>query len=294
MIFDGQFISNNKSFNVLLIGHCCHDIMRNGQLRMGGSIAYMSSICNALGIQPGVITSFGSDFLFFDPFYSTCREVICVPSHFTTTFENIYTDQGRVQKIHNKASNITIRDLKEIEKPPDVVVLAPIADELDAELCRAFPDSITIATVQGWLRTWDESGWVRQKDFDLEVLKGIDILILSTEDYPGIESHISRLVEIFPLIVITDNINGAWMYSNEYSMHFPSYTVREVDPTGAGDAFAAGFFITYINTGDYIESMISGHTLASLNIERSGVEHITHQTIQNRFKDYPRNLIKKL
>lgn len=294
MMFDSSFISNKKTINVLLIGHCCHDIMRNGHIKLGGSIAYMSSICNSLGILPRVITSYGPDFLFFDPFYTTCGEIICIPSHFTTTFENIYTEQGRVQKIYNKASNITIRELKENDKPPDVVVLAPIADELDTALCRAFPDSITIATVQGWLRTWDESGWVRQKDFDLEVLKGIDILILSTEDYPGIENQISRLVEIFPLIVITDNFNGACMYTDEYAMHFPSYKVSEVDPTGAGDAFAAGFFINYIHTGDYIESMISGHTFASLNIEKPGIEHINPQTIQSRFKEYPRDLIKKL
>jgi sugar/nucleoside kinase (ribokinase family) len=54
----------------------------------------------------------------------------------------------------------------------------------------------------------------------------------------------------------------------------PAYVRDEVDPTGAGDVFAAAFLIRYHETGDVREAMRFGSAAASLAVGAPGVEGI--------------------
>ncbi|HZS90668.1 MAG TPA: carbohydrate kinase family protein [Chloroflexota bacterium] len=50
----------------------------------------------------------------------------------------------------------------------------------------------------------------------------------------------------------------------------PAYPADVVDPTGAGDAYAGGFMVSYIETGDPLEAALRATVSASLVIERAG------------------------
>ena len=71
------------------------------------------------------------------------------------------------------------------------------------------------------------------------------------------------------------------MYTNNQEKFFcPTYNIeRLVDPTGAGDSFAGGFF-GYISNimnpkiEDFQEAMIFGSSIASFTIEGFGVENL--------------------
>ena len=83
------------------------------------------------------------------------------------------------------------------------------------------------------------------------------------------------------------------MYSNDGEKFFcPTYNIdRLIDPTGAGDSFAGGFFGYLSNISnpikeDYQEAMIYGSTIASFTIEGFGIENlleVDHEKIKYRF-----------
>jgi sugar/nucleoside kinase (ribokinase family) len=58
-----------------------------------------------------------------------------------------------------------------------------------------------------------------------------------------VEENVATLFAAAPLeqIVVKRGKQGATVYTRDESIDVPSYTVQEVDPTGAGDCFDAGF-----------------------------------------------------
>jgi ribokinase len=50
-----------------------------------------------------------------------------------------------------------------------------------------------------------------------------------------------------PLVVVTNGIEGARLFTEEEIIFSPAKKVNAVDTTGAGDNFAAGFIASYIN-----------------------------------------------
>jgi sugar/nucleoside kinase (ribokinase family) len=74
------------------------------------------------------------------------------------------------------------------------------------------------------------------------------------------------------IIVIKRAIQGQFLYdaSRKTRWEIPAYPSREVDPTGAGDAFCGGFLAGYRRTRDPLEATLFGNVSASLTIEGSG------------------------
>jgi sugar/nucleoside kinase (ribokinase family) len=48
------------------------------------------------------------------------------------------------------------------------------------------------------------------------------------------------------VVVLTDGRNGAWVYNGEYIVHTDVIAKKVCDATGAGDAFASGFFAGFL------------------------------------------------
>ncbi len=73
-------------------------------------------------------------------------------------------------------------------------------------------------------------------------------------------------------IVIKRAIEGQLLYDADSKTRWeiPAYPSREMDPTGAGDAFCGGFLAGYRNTYDPLEAALHGNVAASLAIEGSG------------------------
>ncbi len=280
----------NKS--ILIVGHCCHDIYE-GSYILGGSAAYAAILSNTLGLDTQILTSFGEDFQFANFIESYGIKISNVSSSETTVFENIYKDGIRIQYIHNRGSSIGVNNLPDFETPHSLVLLAPIADEIDLALCQLFPQSIVCATVQGWLRTWDESGRISSKVMNWEKLVGIHILFLSVEDIVDLELHLPVLRHHVPIVVVTNGSKGADLYHGENKTNYPAFPVSEVDPTGAGDSFAIGFLISYLESKNLDDAMIFGHALASLNVEVLGISLPSKKKIYERYHSYDRLNIKK-
>ena len=86
-------------------------------------------------------------------------------------------------------------------------------------------------------------------------------------------------------MVLTRGKNGAILYENGQVIESSSYSVKEVDPTGAGDVFAAAFLINYHDTGSSVSALNFAHCVASFAVEGRGLTAIpTLKQVENRIR----------
>lgn len=263
----------------LIIGHITQDVTPNG-LVLGGTASYSSFTARALGHRVGIVTACDSCIGLGD---LDAIPVAGLRSDVSTTFENIHTPFGRVQRLHKRAPGLDLSLVPDHWRKPAVVHLAPVANEVDPALVRAFPNSLIGLTPQGWMRAWDEQGNVRFSDWPEAgfVLQKADAAVLSIEDVGGEESYIEDFVSHIRILAVTEGAQGSRIYWNGDVRRFRPPQMEEVDPTGAGDVFAAAFFSRLASTRNPWEAGRFATHLASFGVTRRGLESIpTAEEIQ--------------
>jgi hypothetical protein len=263
-----------QEIDYLLIGHVCQDITPDGA-RPGGTVTFGALTGKALGLRAGILTSAPDSML---PLLKSLRDVpvVCVPSEHPTTFHNHYTSAGRVQVLSGRANDLRWEHVPLAWRTTPVVHLAPVANEVDTFLARQFDGTFLGVTPQGWMRQWDHTGNVSFVSWNAadEVLGHAQAAVLSIEDLGGDETLIPYLAELAQILVITRGRNGSTLYTNGKTYNIPAPSVTEHDPTGAGDIFAASFFIRLKITGDPLASARFATALASTSITRTGLDSI--------------------
>jgi 1D-myo-inositol 3-kinase len=265
----------------LAIGHITKDIAPGGYL-VGGSLAYAAGIARNLGETLGGVTSFAPDFQL--PSALMGVDVIAVPSVATTTFENVYVGQGRQQFIRSVASHIETHSIPSAWLASGIVHLAPVAQEVSPTIAELFPQSFIGITPQGWMRRWSASGRVFKAPWRnaARMLRLASAVVLSIEDVLGGERTIAGYARQTRVLVATRGADGADLYYDGAVHHFRSWPAREVDPTGAGDVFAAAFFIQLQRSGDPFQAMHFATCAGSTAVERIGLEGIPTLDSLNR------------
>lgn len=255
----------------LIIGHICHDKVPSGFVP-GGAAAYAGLLSHRLGYDTAVLTAFGDDFQFASQFKGIDLHV--VPSPETTVFENIYHDGQRTQYLHSRATPLTPAELPAHLQHPKTVLLGPICDEVSFEFLDYFAsqNTITCACPQGWMRQWDERKLVSPKSIaDWQVLAKADIISMSEADVAGNWDLINHIAFFTNILLVTQGASGAVVFEKGERRHFPALPVQELDPTGAGDIFAAAFLLNYAE-GRNIETAVQfAHLVAGLSIQGSGM-----------------------
>lgn len=269
----------------LVIGHICHDKVPGGYLP-GGAAAYAGLLAARLGFHSAALTSFGEDFSFASQFESINLEV--VPAAETTVFENIYTGGERIQYLHQRAAGLSASHLPESWRKTKTVLLGPICDEVSFDLIHAFEDAVVCACPQGWMRQWDAAKKVFPKNLNhWDILSGADIISMSENDVGGDWGLIGEIAGISNLLLVTQGLNGAKVFYEKQWRHFPAYPVEEVDPTGAGDIFAAAFALCFSREKNVEHAVAFAHAAASLSVEGKGMPAIPGlQAVEERFSEY--------
>jgi sugar/nucleoside kinase (ribokinase family) len=271
----------------LAIGHITRDLTPEGD-KLGGAVSFSGCLAYALGCNTAVLTSSGPDFDWAQALSGVAIETI--PAAETTTFENVYTPNGRVQTISGVAAPISARHVPEAWQRAAIVHLAPVADEVDPALVRLFSNSMVCLTPQGWHRQWDENGRVSPKAWrDMaEILPLAAAVIISTEDLPD-EETLDQYIDLCKLLVVTRGAGGCTVYYDDEIRHIPTRPAKEVDATGAGDAFAAAYFVRLYQTGgNPWEAARFANEIAALSVEHSGVAAkatAVQNHLTNRLKD---------
>lgn len=263
-----------EPIDYLIIGHITRDLLPSGAgSTLGGTATYSALTAQAAGMRVGVVTSHAE---VSEPYELRSIQVITATSEKTTTFENIQTPTGRVQRLHYRARDLDISMVPETWRTAPIVHLGPVAQEVDPKLVRAFPNALIGLTLQGWLREWNQQGEVRFTEWPEAsfVLQQASAAVLSIEDVAGDERIIDELATSIRILVVTEGAKGARLYWNGDVRKFRAPTVKEVDPTGAGDVFAAAFFIRLYQTRDPWEAARFATQLASISVTRPGISGI--------------------
>lgn len=83
------------------------------------------------------------------------------------------------------------------------------------------------------------------------------------------------ILERVSFLVVTLGSEGARIQTKEETVHVPAVTAEAVDPTGAGDAFRAGFLTGYVRGLSNETCARIGATLAAYAVESHGGQHHT-------------------
>lgn len=261
------------------IGHVTKDLLPGGMYSIGGTATYASLAALRLGASVAVFTSVPAD-LDLGPALEGVT-VHRVPSTQATTFENIYLGHHRKQYIHGNASPLHPDDLPPAWRQAPIVLLCPIAGELGLDWMGTFERSIVGVTPQGWMRRWDASGLIAHQPWHEaeQILPRVDVLVFSKEDVGGDEELVQHYTRLARIAAVTEGPLGVTVYWKGQPRRFPAYrAAAEVDPTGAGDVFAAAFLLRLKETNDPYEAAPFANSAASFAIEGPGTTTLATRT----------------
>lgn len=255
----------------VLIGHMTADLTPQGR-RVGGTVSYAIRTAYAFGLRVGLLTSTDPD----DPLLMELApygQVVVIPSEHTTTFENVYTPNGRTQHIRAVANDILPEHVPHAWRSAPLLHVAPVAAEADSiDLLECFSAARWMVTLQGWLRQWDSTGLVRFKAwFRPTILQRLELLVFSEEDVvqqPGLLHQISPYVKH---LLFTQDERGGLHLQNGLPTPFRTPQVKAIDPTGAGDIFATSALCAYYMTGSIRRAVQIAAALAANSVTKVGV-----------------------
>ena len=262
-------MASPHTLDYLVIGHVTCDVLQ-GTSTIGGTVSYAARTADALGCRVGVVTSASADLDLEQVFDDML--VARLPAAATTTFRNIYSPSGRLQVLDSVARPL-FREAVPSDWQASVVHLGPVARECDPSLYGLFGDAFVGVTPQGWMRQWDQKGQVRAsrwEDADL-MLARADAVVLSEDDIAGDETLAATYAAQTNLLVVTRGKAGCTVYSDGVSREFAPPKVQEVDPTGAGDVFAAVFFVDFHRWHDPWRAARFANCVAAQSVTRSGL-----------------------
>jgi len=281
----------------LVIGHIVQDLAPNERAaapawRLGGTASYAALLATRLGLDTAVLTAAAN--LALEEALPGA-EIVCVPSPQSTQFRNLYTAEGRVQYIPQRASVIKPDSLPDEWRGAEIVLLGPVAGEVDDALAGCFPQALLGVSAQGWLREVDRDGRVRsvppQRWRAETVLRPAHVLFVSDEDVPSsrrrraVLTRWSRQVEV---LAYTRADRGAEICHGGAWRHIDAFAAETLDPTGAGDVFAVAFLVRFREAGDPWEAARFAASAASFIVEAEGMANTPDRAmIEERLRAHP-------
>ncbi len=265
-----------EPIDYLLIGHVTADLQADQSISLGGTASFSGLTAASLGHKVGLVTSCASD-LPLDPLAGIQKWVI--QSDKSTVFRNEGLGRTRVQHLYSSATRIIADHIPQPWQNCQLVHFGPIAAEIDPNIVELFPNALVCLTPQGWYRQADDEGVVRHVDWPegLALLARADAVVLSMEDLRGDEHKVEELAGICKLLAVTENRNGARVFSQGKVRHFSAPPVELVEDTGAGDIFAACFFHRLQKTKDPWEAARFAVQLSSCSVTRRRLQSVPTQ-----------------
>jgi len=261
------------AIDCLIIGHVTIDILPDGH-RLGGTAAYASLTALKLGLRVGLVTACRPD-LDLTPLRGIA--IHRKPSSQTTTFRNLTTPHGRSQVLSGRADSLTIDDVPPAWRTVPIAHLAPVADEVPAKVASDLSATFVGATPQGWWRRWDDDGQVMclaPAEALGRLPSNIQAAVFSRDDVTDGSADLDLLTHALPITVITDGARGSDVSWESERLHVPAPALTPVDDTGAGDIFAAVFFVRLAGGNTPAEAALEATRWASLSVLHAGPDWI--------------------
>jgi ribokinase len=273
--------------SVTVVGHAAYDVICTVDAHpgdnassyigtweecFGGGGANIACGLAALGIRTRLCTVTGADFRPYAKNLKACGVMLDgIPSEKKTARAFIF-NAGQTQRMYfSWGASADMAHLP--ARADDRVHIAPC------------PPDVALRTAKSGRYVAFEPGQDLQKytTSDLcAVVERTDLVFCNEREFGTLERHV-------PLdgktVVVTLSDRGSTVYGTDITV--AALPVRCVDPTGAGDAYKAGFWAALIRNCDLQTCCAVGTVAASFVVERTGAQHVpTWERLQERYRKY--------
>jgi hypothetical protein len=253
----------------LAVGHLTTDLLPDGAAAPGGTVYYGAITALRLGYRAAMLTAATS----WESVPAGVA-VVSAPTRATSTFAHSYIQGRREQLVRAVAAPITPASLPAAWRAAPLVHIGPVIGECDPGLVFAFPGALVGVTPQGWMRRAREPlpapmepvAW----DPSTDLLRRIDLLVLSVEDVAGDERLVAAYAASCPVVALTRGADGLTLFVAGAPQHIPAFPVESVDTNGAGDVFAASMLISLFETRDPVQAARFAAVAAALSVQGVG------------------------
>lgn len=272
---------------VLVIGSLAYDSVKTpsgvAKRSLGGSANYFS-VASSLFAQVRVVGVVGTDYAASDKEILSKRGVDLSGMqvvegetfHWEGTYESNLNEAVTLKTELNVFATFN-PEIPDSYKNSSHVFLANIEPTLQLKVLSQIkqPKFVGMDTMNFWINS-------KQSDL-LEVIKKVDIVFMNeteakmlTQETNSIKA-IKKVVDLGPqYVVVKRGEYGSTLYSKEYGFfNCPALPVENVvDPTGAGDSFAGGFFGYLVKNvsqtpawSDLKQAVVAGTVMSSQTIQ---------------------------
>jgi len=248
----------------------CSTYITGHKVYYGGGAANIAAGIATLGERCTLVSAVGGDFAGSEyeqwmQQLGIARDFFVVPEEFTPT-AYIFTDEAGDQTTF-------------FEWGASRVFATAPAPSLDmVHMATADPDFNVRVAKQSRFASFDPGqDLVRYSSEQLEsIFEHIDILFANRHEVAGMCEKLGRtrdeLIAGVPLAVFTMDVRGSTLYVDGREEFIPAVTVAAVDPTGAGDAYRAGFLAAFVRGYAASDCCRVGSVTASFVVEQVGCQ----------------------
>jgi hypothetical protein len=270
-----------RSFDYVTVGHVTVDVLDGGCTRRPGGGAFYSALQAArLGLRALIVTQGSPSQIeaLLEP-YRKELELRIVPAPATTTLDTSWSGATRTQRVLAWAGPIT----ETVTVDTSILHLAPVARESTSQW-RGHADFIGL-TPQGLARAWDEDGSGEIVPSPLPTDRGslgdllpddLAALVISEHERATCAPLLSAATDAGAVLAITAGASATSVYLPDGAVtqvHAPA-VAHPLDDLGAGDVFAAAFFISLHEGHSPAQAATYGNAAAAIRIEGAGADAI--------------------
>ncbi len=298
MVPVGSSSASTSGSDILVVGSLAYDSISTpaGKVErtLGGSANYFS-LASSLFAKVKIVGVVGDDYAPGDLSLLTSRgvDVAGLQKKTGKTFHWAGQYDGNMNEAMTLATDLNVfgefnPELPESYKDSKYVFLANIDPILQLRVLEQVekPKFVGADTMNYWISS--------KKDVLLQVLKKIDALIINEGEakmLTGKSNAIAASDDLLQMgpkaIVVKRGEYGFVLRTKEGHFILPAYPVANViDPTGAGDTFAGGFFGTLakadkgLDLASLKEACVNGCLLASFTVEAFGIGNLKELTLE--------------
>jgi 1D-myo-inositol 3-kinase len=268
----------------LIAGHYCHDTLYLAQGKrsdtLGGSASYISSVFGAVDLNCQVSSKVGQDFAYHSQIRHSPKVVDLQP---TTQFIADFTLGERIERVGAICESIFPEDIPS-ETEFDIALAVGIVGEVPPETLKKMrrQSRYLLCDIQGLIRVIEPQGSVQYAQLHqtpfYSLLSQISFLKASRHEAESLDLASVRKQTC---LLVTEGKEGCTVYEREREFRVPAFTAEEIDPTGAGDCFLAGFAAGLLRGLPLEKAVLTGNYFGALAVSEVGVPHLDQAKLQN-------------
>lgn len=276
-----------SDYDYIALGHVTVDVRADtGARSPGGSVLYSGLQAARLGLRTLIITAGDRDEIrrLLEP-YADELDLLIQPRPHTTTFVTSGIGETRRQQLLAWAGELDQVDAL----AASIVHVAPVARETGR--VAPVPGTFVGVTPQGLLRSWDPDGTPTHVALDSRRLPvRYDAIVLDRLERTYAAAIVRTDAQAGVVVAITAADDGVQLELIDGTLALPALApAAVVEDLGAGDVFAAAFFVALHSGQEPVQAAMFGQAAACLRLGEAGPQAVPDRAaIEARLLAEPR------